>query len=129
MATYVSGNGGYIEVRAAGSSGSYTRYDNTKWVLRTTDRLTENTHSGTTSTNFEAVVPHNEWNAEVPLDLLNVPSEGTLGDSKVDVIFHVGESALFYDLRATSNEVGEITNDNAQDIARVACSGKGGYLA
>lgn len=127
MAEYVSGNGGYISVSVAGA-GSYTRYDVTKWVLRTTDRLTENTHSGTPATNFEAVVPHNEWSADVPLDVTNFPSDGPLGASKVDIVFYVGESGEFYDLRNTSNEVGEVTDDNAQDIVRVAASGKGGYL-
>jgi len=128
MAEYVSGNGGYIEVRAAGSSGSYTRYDVKKWVLRTTSRLTENTHSGVTATNFEEVVPHNEWSAEIPLDVLNFPSDGPLGLSKVDIKFHVGDTADFFDLRGTSNEVGEVTDDNAEDIVRVMASGKGGSL-
>jgi len=127
MPEYVSGNGGYLEVREAGTS-SYTRYEDTKWVLRITDRLTENTHSGTPATNFEAVVPHVEWSADIPMDVLNIPSDTALGFSKIDAVFFVGDTGLFYDLRNTSNEVGEVTNDNAQDIVRVATSGRGGFL-
>ena len=118
---------GKEQVQPFGTS-SYTRYEDTKWVLRITDRLTENTHSGVAYTNFEAVVPHVEWSADVPMDVLNIPSDTALGFSKVDVVFFVGDSGLFYDLRNTSNEVGEVTNDNAQDIVRVACSGRGGGL-
>jgi hypothetical protein len=88
MAEYVSGNGGYIAVAVAGS-GAYVRYDVTRWVLRNTSRLTENTHSGTPASNFEYVVEHNEWNADIPLDVLNYPVDGSLVENKFDIVLHV----------------------------------------
>jgi hypothetical protein len=121
--SFWTGNGGEIVV------GAVTLHV-TKWTVRKTARLAEATHSGTTATNFEKVVPHFEWTAEVPWDDTNMPDvdAGLAEGAKVTIVFHDGASGKTFTLTNTSVETLEQVNDNENDIIRVTVSGKGGTL-
>jgi hypothetical protein len=118
-----SGNGGEIVV------GAVTLHV-TKWTVRKTARLAEATHSGKTATNFEKVVPHYEWTAEIPWDDTNLPDTdaGLVEGAKLTITFHDGASGKTLVLTDTSVETLEQVDDNENDIIRAVASGKGGTL-
>jgi hypothetical protein len=119
---FISGNGGSISVGG-------TTLNIAKWTLRKGARLTENTHSGTPSTNFENVVGDNSGTIEIPWDSANIPdSLGLVSGAKGTIIFNLGTSGKFHTLTNTTIEVGEDVDDNAQDIIRTTVSFKGGVL-
>lgn len=93
-------------------------------------RLAENTHSGTTSTNFEAVVKDHSWSASIPWDDTNLPDTdfGLVEGAKVTLIFNFGSSTKTATLTNTSVERIEHVMDNAGDIIRTEISGRGGIL-
>lgn len=93
-------------------------------------RLTENTHSGTSSTNYDAVVPDNAWSGSVPWDSANQPDTnfGLTPGAKVTLKFLLGATGKFEILTGTTVEVVEDVMDNAGDIIRTEVSGKGGIL-
>lgn len=133
MATFRSGNGGYVEISviSAGISGSLVRLDKSKWSLSAGGRLTENTHSGVSSSNYEAVIPDNSWTIEGPWDEGNMPHNavGLAFGVKCNIYFHVGGgSAKVYTLLNTSVEKADYTDDESSDIVRFSGSGKGGAL-
>jgi hypothetical protein len=122
-----SGNSGEIVVDPAGAA---LTLNVTKWTVRKTARLAEATHSGKAATNFEKVVPHYEWTAEVPWDDENLPdTDGTLIEgAKVTIRFVLGASTKLIVLTDTSVETLEQVDDNENDIIRAVVSGKGGSL-
>lgn len=61
-----SGNTSLLTIGAATLNCRMTR-------LSQGSRLTENTHSGTSSTNFHAVVKDHSWSASIPWDDTNLP--------------------------------------------------------
>lgn len=128
MATFASGNGGYIEVIPEGAA-TQTRIDVGKWTIRRTARLAENTHSGVSSTNFERVVYHYETTIEIPIDVDDPPENYMTEGDKVTLFLQRGESALFHTITNTSVETMEEVDDNSQDILRMAVSTKGGSLS
>lgn len=124
-----SGLGGYVVVTTPTTNS--TRLDVSKWTLRKTSRLVENTNSGSVATNFEAVVPNYEWTIEVPWDSVNIPDTnvGLVEGAKVTIQFFTGASGLSQILVDTSVESNEEVDDDANDIIRETISGKGGYLS
>src|SRR5437016_3676642 len=128
MATFVSGNGGYITVTVP--SGAPVRLDIKKWTLKKTSKNVENTHSGTPSTNFEHVVPHYEWDVEVPIDITNFPDAATLlrEGTKATITFYLGTSGKFDVLSNTLVQDLSDVDDNSEDILRTTVTGKGGTL-
>lgn len=96
--------------------------------LRTGVRDVENTHSGTNGfTNFEPVVRAPEWEAEGPLDTVNLPDvdAGLAPGSKVTVTFKEGALGSTIVLTNTLVVDFEITANNSNDIMRWRASGKG----
>jgi hypothetical protein len=93
-------------------------------------RLAENTHSGTSSTNFEQVVKDHSWSASIPWDDTNLPDTdfGLVEGAKVTLIFNFGASGKAATLANTSVERVEHVMDNAGDIIRTDVSGRGGSL-
>jgi hypothetical protein len=123
MATFWPGNGSFLTIGAAILNCKATR-------VRKGARLAENTHSGVSSTNFEAVVGDNSWSASVPWDSTNLPDTGfglTVG-AKVTLQFNLGRSGKFETLTNTSVETVEDVMDNEGDIIRTEITGKGGAL-
>lgn len=118
-----SGNGGTLAV------GNVTLHVN-RWELTQQARLVENTHSGVSSSNYEAVVPDHSWTAEVPWDDANMPDVdvGLAEGTKVTIIFKFGASSKTATLTSTTVESVVPVDDNATDIVRVRVSGKGGAL-
>lgn len=118
-----SANGSSITVGAVTLHCRMTR-------LRKAARLTENTHSGTSSSNYEKVVKDHSWSLSVPWDDTNLPDTDVLlieGD-KVTVTFAMGGSGKTEALASTTVESLEDVMDNAGDIIRTDISGKGGVL-
>jgi hypothetical protein len=93
-------------------------------------RLTENTHSGTSSSNYEKVVPDHAWEADVPWDDTNLPDTdaGLTEGTKVTIVFSMGASGKSETLTNTTVETVEDILDNAGDIIRSRITGKGGVL-
>jgi molybdopterin biosynthesis enzyme MoaB len=118
-----SANGSSLQIGMAVLHARLTR-------LRKGSRLTENTHSGTASTNYDAVVPDNSWSGSIPWDEANIPDTdfGLTPGTKVDLIFNVGDTGLTEELEDTTVEYVEDIFDNAGDIIRTEVSGKGGVL-
>lgn len=122
-----NGLGGSLTVDPAGAAFVLVVH---KHTVRKTARLVENTHSGVTATNFEKVVPHYEWTAEIPWDDTKLPdTDGTLNEgAKVTLKFTDGGSTKFLTLTDTSVETLEEVVDVANNIITVVLSGKGGTL-
>lgn len=101
-------------------------------VTEVTDRsrLAENTHSGKTSTNYDAVVPDNAWTATVPWDDTNLPDTdfGLVPGVKVTLKFPSGASGKFHQLAGTTVETVRSVKDNANNILMSFVSGKGGDI-
>jgi hypothetical protein len=93
-------------------------------------RLAENTHSGTSSSNYEKVVLDHSWSASIPWDDTNIPDTGfgLAPGAKVTLIFTMGDTAKTETLTNTSVESVEDVFDNGGDIIRTEISGKGGVL-
>jgi hypothetical protein len=98
--------------------------------VRKAARLTENTHSGTSSSNYEAVVKDHSWEADVPWDDTNIPDTdfGLVEGTKVTLIFALGGSGKTEQLAGTTVESVEDILDNQGDIIRTRITGKGGVL-
>lgn len=120
---FFSGNGGSIT-----APGGILNVG--KWTLRKSARLAENTHSGTTATNYETVVPDNSGTVEIPWDSINIPDTGAglAPGAKINITFSLGRSGKTETLTSTTVEFAEDVNDNAQDIVRTQVSFKGGVL-
>jgi hypothetical protein len=121
--SFYSGNGSSLKIGTAVLNCKLTR-------LRKGARLTENTHSGVSSSNYESVVPDHSWSAAIPWDSSNIPDTGfglSVG-SKVTLIFAMGSSTKTQTLTNTTVESVEDVMDNAGDIIRTEISGKGGAL-
>lgn len=118
-----SGNGSLLTIGVATLNCRMTRW-------RQGARLAENTHSGTSSTNFEAVVKDHSWSASVPFDDTNIPDTdfGLVEGAKVTLVFNAGGSGKTVTLTNTSVESVEYICDNAGDIIRAEVSGRGGSL-
>lgn len=127
MSAFWSGNGGSIV--CTGEFGTIT-LNIGKWTLRKGTRNVDNTHSGTSSTNYENVVPDNSGTLEIPWDSENIPDSdvGLINGAKVTLVLNLGKSGLSHLLSNTLIEFNEDTNDNGQDIIRTQCSFKGGVL-
>jgi hypothetical protein len=116
-------NGSALKIGAAVLNCRMTR-------LRKAARLTENTHSGTSSSNYEKVVGDHSWSASIPWDDTNIPDTtfGLVPGAKVTLVFTMGDSAKAESLAGTSVESVEDVFDNQGDIIRTEVSGKGGVL-
>lgn len=121
--SYWSGNGGEVVV------GAVTLHIN-KWTLRKASRNVDNTHSNTTASNYEHVVPDHSATIEIPWDDSNIPDTdaGLTEGSKVTVVFHLGASGKTQTLTNALVESVEDVNDNGQDIIRSVATLKGGTL-
>jgi hypothetical protein len=120
---FFSGNGSLLKIGGASLNCKLTR-------LRKAARLTENTHSGTSSSNYVEVVPDNSWSASVPWDSSNIPDTGfgLAPGTQVTLVFTLGSSGLSESLTNTTVETVEDVMDNAGDIIRTEITGKGGVL-
>lgn len=118
-----SANGSKITVGATDLHCRMTR-------VRKAARLTENTHSGTSSSNYEKVVPDHSWSLSVPWDDTNLPDTdvGLTEGTKVTITFTMGGSGKTEVLTNTTVESLEDVMDNQGDIIRTEISGKGGVL-
>lgn len=118
-----SGNGSKLTIGVTDLNCRLTR-------LSQGARLSENTHSGVSSTNFEQVVKDHSWSAEIPWDDTNLPDTdfGLTEGAKVTLIFTFGSSTKTATLTNTSVERVEHVLDNAGDIIRTSVSGRGGVL-
>lgn len=118
-----SGNGSSIQVGANTLHARLTR-------VRKGARLTENTHSGTSSSNFEKVVKDHAWSGSIPWDDTNLPDTdvGLNEGDKVTITFPMGASGKSETLTNTSVEYLEDIMDNNGDIIRTEIAGKGGVL-
>lgn len=118
-----SGNGSSMLVGAVTLHCRLTR-------LRKNARLTENTHSGVSSSNYDKVVPDHSWSASVPWDDANLPDTdaGLVEGAKVTIVFAMGASGKSETLTNTTVESLEDVMDNAGDIIRTEVTGRGGAL-
>lgn len=118
-----TGNGSKITV---GATDLHCRVNR----VRKNARLTENTHSGVSSSNYDKVVPDHSWEADVPWDDTNLPDTdvGLTEGSKVTITFAMGDSGKTEVLTNTTVESLEDTLDNSGDIIRTRITGKGGAL-
>jgi hypothetical protein len=118
-----SGNGSLLTIGVATLNCRMTRWDQGA-------RLTENTHSGTSSTNFESVVKDHSWSASIPWDDTNLPDTdfGLVEGAKVTLVFNAGASGKTCTLANTSVERLSFVCDNAGDIIRTDVTGRGGVL-
>jgi hypothetical protein len=93
-------------------------------------RLTDNTHSGTSSSNYDMVVKDHSWSLSIPWDDTNLPDTdvGLTEGSKVTIVFAMGGSGKTETLTSTTVESLEDVMDNAGDIIRTEISGKGGVI-
>lgn len=100
------------------------------WTLRKNARLTENSHSGVSATNYELVIKDHSWTADIPWDDTRLPDtdEGLNEGDKVTIRFDKGTSTKFATLTSSSVETLEEVNDVANNILMVRVSGKGGVL-
>lgn len=125
MATFRSGNGGYIEVGA-------TRLDVISWEVDTGSRTTENTHSGTSGySNYEHVCFDASSTIEIPWDEVNQPDTdaGLVPGNKVTVkYYHGGAGGKFITLTNTLVEKLITTDNNSNDIVRARVTTKGGSI-
>lgn len=98
--------------------------------LRKAARLADNTHSGTSASNYDGVVPDHSWSASIPWDDTNIPDTdfGLIEGTKVTLKFPLGTTGKFQQLAGTTIESVEDIKDNAGDIIRTEVSGKGGVL-
>lgn len=121
--SFHTANGSALKIGAAVLNCRMTR-------IKKGARLSENTHSGTSSSNFETVVKDHAWSASVPWDDTNIPDTtfGLVEGSKVTLIFTMGDTAKTETLTGTSVESVEDIFDNQGDIIRTEVSGKGGVL-
>ena len=101
-----------------------------KTQISKTMRLAENSHSGVSATNFEAVIPHYEWSASIPFDdtVLIDTDAGMIEGAKIDFSFMDGLSGKFCGLTGTSVEKIDQVVDVSQNIIMYEVSGKGGVL-
>lgn len=122
--SYWTGVGGGIVVNSG------TELPINQWTLRKNARLTENTTSGNTATNYAKVVPDYSWEVMGPWDDTRLPDtdEGMNEGDVVTVKFEKGTSGKFATLTNTTVETVEETEDVANDIIRYRASGKGGTL-
>lgn len=130
---YVSGLGGYMEVRypssATGSPGSWVRMNIITWDDNRTSRNAENTHSGVAATNYEHVVPDNGGTFSAGLDVSQATSGYNLtSGTKVDVRFYLGPTGKSELLTFTLLENLQLHDDNSTDIVRISGTFKGGTL-
>jgi hypothetical protein len=123
-----SGNGGSV-ISTPAVGGPFTLAIN-KWTLRKHARLTENTTSANTASNYEKVVPDYSWTLDIAWDDTTLPDTdlGLNEGDKVILKFNYGRSTKFSILTDTTIETADEVDDNATDIVRVALSGKGGTL-
>jgi uncharacterized protein YndB with AHSA1/START domain len=98
--------------------------------VRKAARLTDNTHSGTASSNYDKVVADHSWSLSIPWDDTNLPDTdvGLTEGSKVTITFTMGGSGKTEVLTSTTVESLEDIMDNAGDIIRTEISGKGGTI-
>lgn len=118
-----SANGSSMQVGATTLHARLTR-------VRKAARLTENTHSGTSSALYHKVVKDHAWSGSVPWDDTNLPDTDVLlieGDV-VTIVFALGASGKTETLTNTTVEFLEDIMDNAGDIIRTEISGRGGVL-
>jgi uncharacterized protein YndB with AHSA1/START domain len=118
-----SGNGSSMVVGVTTLHARLTR-------VRKGARLTENTHSGTSSSNYDKVVPDHSWSGSIPWDDANLPDTdvGLTEGSKVTIVFALGASGKSETLTNTTVEFLEDIMDNQGDIIRTEVSGRGGVL-
>lgn len=121
--SFYSGNGGGILIGT-----STTPFQIGKWTVRRNARLVENTHSGVSSSNYELVVPDHSFSVEIPWNDADLPDTdaGLVPGAKITITFQFGTSSKTCQLTSTSVETLEEVDDNANDIVRAVCSGKGG---
>lgn len=119
---FIPGSGGGITI------GGGTELNIGRWTLNANARLVENTHSGVSGTNFEAVVQDNSSTVEIPVDDTRLPDtdEGLVAGSKVTIVFQMGSSGKTATLTNTTVETREWVNDPANDIVRCRVTTKGG---
>ena len=93
-------------------------------------RLTENTGSANSSTNYDKVVADNSSTFDVPWDDTNLPDTdvGLTPGTKVTLIYSIGGSGKTCTLTNTTVERHELILNNDQDIVRSRISTKGGVL-
>lgn len=123
--SFHSGNGGYVLIGT-----STTPVNIGKWTLRKNSRLVENTHSGVSASNYEAVVPDHSANIELPWDSDSLPDTdlGLAEGAKLTITFKYGASTKTAKLEGASIESLEEVVDNAGDIVRAVVSTRGGVL-
>lgn len=102
----------------------------TNVTLIKSSRLTENTSSANSSTNYVQVVKDHSWNADLPWDDTNLPDTdfGLVEGAQVTLVFNEGTSGKTATLTNTTVERLETIMANETDIVRVRVSGKGGSL-
>lgn len=129
MATFRSGNGGYVQISTNGVA--YTNLDNALWELNEDIKKTENSHSGTQgSSNYEKVIDDNSWRLQIPWDEERIPeSLGLRKGAKIYIRFKHGSGAVLKALALTLVEHFKTVNDNQGDIVRVEADGCGGIAS
>jgi hypothetical protein len=125
--SYLSGNGGELVADPAGVP--ITLHIN-KWTLRKASRNVDNTHSNTTASNYEHVVPDHGGTVEIPWDDTNIPDTdvGLAEGARVTLKLFLGSGSKFQTVTNTIVESCEDVNDNGQDIIRTVVTFKGGTL-
>lgn len=120
---FATANGSSVVIGAATLNCTMTR-------IRKAARLTETTHSGTSSTIYQQVVKDHSWSLSCPWDSSNIPdTDFTLTEGSVVTLkFNLGGTAKFETLTGTTVETLEDIMDSKGDIIRTEASGKGGVL-
>lgn len=120
---FFSANGSTLVIAAATLNVTMSR-------LRKGARLTETTHSGTSSTVYQQVVKDHSWSCSVPWDAAQLPDTdfGLIEGAVVTLKFNMGTSGKFETLTGTTVETVEDIMDDKGDIIRTEISGKGGVL-
>jgi hypothetical protein len=128
VATYVSGNGGYIYASTDGFT--YRQIHVGTWTLTRSARLAENTHSGTQgSSSYVRAVRDNSWRLEFPWDEdSEALYEDLIAADFLHVKFKYGASDLEVELAYTTLETAEVVDNNASDIVRAVLAGRGGRI-
>lgn len=118
-----SGNGSSLVIAAAALATTLTR-------LRKMARLAETTNSGTSSSQYQAVVSDHSWSASCVWDDTNLPDTdfGLIEGAVVTLKFNMGASGKFETLTNTTVESLEDIMDARNDVIRTDISGKGGVL-
>jgi hypothetical protein len=101
-----------------------------KHTVRKISTLADVSHSGSSARMFHSVIPHYEWEIELPFDdtrMVDV-DEGLVEGASVTLRFDDGSSGKFLILTGTSVESIEEVEDVLNDVIRVAVRGKGGVL-